>query len=254
MYGRGHQQSGGIGIGPPMTPPIIKQLLIANLVVFVGQYLLAPLNQLGPIVPAEFWEKGYLWQPFTYMWLHDPRGIGHIAMNMFSLWMFGSSLALAWGPKRFFRFYLLCGVGAGLFIATYPYFVLPMNPIGIYLQTLGASGAVYGVLLAYSLTWPDRQIALIFPPVAFRAIWLIPGLFAMTLLFSGGQNISHIGHLGGVVIAWIYLRRQGHAGAMFSISSLKHRWKRYRMRQKLRAVRYEEFEKRREEQERRKFH
>jgi membrane associated rhomboid family serine protease len=241
-------------IGPPMTPPIIKQLLIANAVVFLAQFLMPVLNLYAPVVPSDFWERGHLWQPFTYMWMHDPGGLGHIAMNMFSLWMFGSSLALAWGPKRFLRFYLICGIGAGLFIATYPYFVLPMNPIGIHMRTLGASGAVYGVLLAYSLTWPDRQIALLFPPISFKAIWLIPGLFAMSLLFSGGQNISHIGHLGGVVVAWFYMRRQGHTGSFFSLSALKLRWRRYRMRQKLQAVRYEEFEKKREEQERRKYH
>ena len=109
------------------------------------------------------------------------------------------------------------------------------------------------MLLAYSLTWPDRTIMLIFPPVAFRAIWLIPGLLFMSMLFGGGRNISHIGHLGGVVVAWIYMRRTGHTGAMFSLSQLKYRWKRYRMRQKLRAVPYEEFEEQRRKNER-KYH
>jgi len=250
VYGRGQQQ---MSFGPPMTPPIIKQLLIANLAVFIAQHFFAPLNEFGTIVPAEFWEQGYLWQPFTYMWMHSPSGIAHIALNMFALWMFGTPLAMAWGPKRFLRFYLVCGVGAGMFIATYPYFMVPFDPTGIYAHTLGASGAIYGVLLAYSLTWPDRTIALIFPPIAFRAIWLIPGLFVMSMLFSGGRSISHIGHLGGVVVAWIYLSSSGHAGPI-SFSQIKHRWKRYRMRQKLRAVRYEEFERQRERDERRKFH
>jgi membrane associated rhomboid family serine protease len=237
--------------GPPMTPPIVKQLLIANLAVFIAQRLVVEINQYGVIVPQEFWERGYLWQPITYMWMH--AGLGHIAMNMFALWMFGTPLAMAWGPKRFLRFYLVCGVGAGIFIATYPYFMLPFEPNGIYDHTIGASGAVYGVLLAYSLTWPERTIALIFPPIAFRAIWLIPGLFLFSVMFSGGQNISHIGHLGGVVVAWIYMHRSGHAGAL-SFGQLRHKWKRYRMRQKLRAVRYEEFERKREQDERRKFH
>ncbi|MGE4606562.1 MAG: rhomboid family intramembrane serine protease [Myxococcota bacterium] len=237
--------------GPPMTPPIVKQLLIANLAVFIAQRLVVEINQYGVIVPQEFWERGYLWQPITYMWMH--AGLGHIAMNMFALWMFGTPLAMAWGPKRFLRFYLICGVGAGIFIATYPYFMLPFEPNGIYDHTIGASGAVYVVLLAYSLTWPERTIALIFPPIAFRAIWLIPGLFLFSVMFSGGQNISHIGHLGGVVVAWIYMHRSGHAGAL-SFGQLRHKWKRYRMRQKLRAVRYEEFERKREQDERRKFH
>jgi membrane associated rhomboid family serine protease len=110
---------------------------------------------------------------------------------------------------------------------------------------VGASGAIYGVLLAYSLTWPDRVIALIFPPIAFRAIWLIPGLFVLTVFFGGG-GISHIGHLGGVLMGWLYLRRKGEAGGRtLSLEHLKYRWKRYRMRRKLRAVHYQESEERR---------
>jgi membrane associated rhomboid family serine protease len=242
-------------IGPPITPPIIKQLMIANAVIFLFQQAVAEATLYGSVIPAGFWQLGYIWQPFTYMWLH--AGFGHIAMNMFMLWMFGSQLALAWGPKRFLRFYLICGVGAGLIIATYPYLMMSVNPGGLLSRTLGASGAVYGVLLGYSLTWPDRTIMLIFPPVAFRAIWLIPGLFFMSMMFPSGQNISHIGHLGGVIVAWIYLRRMGHAHALFTLSHLKSRWKRYRMRKKLREVRYEEFEARRSDRENnddRKYH
>ncbi len=238
-------------IGPPITPPIIKQIMIANAVVFLLQQVVPETTLYGSVIPVGFWQLGYLWQPFTYMWLH--AGLGHIAMNMFMLWMFGSQLAMAWGPKRFLRFYLICGVGAGLLIASYPYLIQG----GLTTRTLGASGAVYGVLLGYSLTWPDRTIMLIFPPVAFRAIWLIPGLFLMSMIGQSGQNISHIGHLGGVIVGWIYLRRQGHANAIFTLGHLKSRWKRYRMRKKLRAVRYEEFEARRRDQEKnddRRYH
>jgi membrane associated rhomboid family serine protease len=240
-------------IGPPITPPVIKQIMIANAVVFLAQQFAPETTLYGSIIPAGFWQLGYLWQPFTYMWLH--ASFGHIAMNMFMLWMFGSQLALAWGPKRFLRFYLICGVGAGLIIATYPYLMMTVHPGGLMSHTLGASGAVYGVLLGYSLTWPDRTIMLIFPPVSFRAIWLIPGLFLMSMMFQSGQNISHIGHLGGVIVGWIYLRRKGHTGALFTLSHLKSRWKRYKMRKKLRAVRYEEFEARRRNKDNdRRFH
>jgi membrane associated rhomboid family serine protease len=123
------------------------------------------------------------------------------------------------------------------------------------IPTVGASGAIYGVILAYSLTWPERTIMLIFPPVAFKAIWLIPALFFMTLLFGGG-NVSHVGHLGGVVVGWAYLRWQGDARASkISWEQVKLRWRRYRMRRKLRAVQYEDWEqKRREQEQRRRFH
>jgi membrane associated rhomboid family serine protease len=253
VYGRGQQP--GMRIGPPITPPVIKQIMIANAVVFLIQQVVPMTTYYASVIPFRFWQEGYLWQPLTYMWLH--AGFGHIAMNMFMLWMFGSQLAMAWGPKRFLRFYLICGVGAGLIIATYPYLMIGVHPEAILWPTLGASGAVYGVLLGYSLTWPDRTIMLIFPPVAFRAIWLIPGLFVMSMMFSGGQNISHIGHLGGVIVGWIYLRRKGHANAIFTLGNLKSRWKRHQMRKKLRAVQCEEFEARRRDREKnndRKFH
>jgi len=227
-------------IGPPVTPPVIKKIMIANAVVFLAQQVSNEVIFYGSVIPKAFWQLGYLWQPFTYMWLH--ADFWHIAMNMFMLWMFGSQVAMAWGPKRFLRFYLICGVGAGLIIATYPYLMIGVRPEAILWPTLGASGAVFGVLLAYSLTWPDRTIMLIFPPVAFRAIWLIPGLFLMTMLASGGRNISHIGHLGGVIVGWFYLRRMGHANAIFTLGHLRSRWKRYQMLKKLPAVRYEAFE------------
>ena len=82
---------------------------------------------------------------------------------------------------------------------------------------------------------------LIFPPVAFRAIWLIPALFFMTIIFVGpGSNVSHVGHLGGVVVAWLYMRRQGQGTDLFNLGRLKYRWRRYRMRQKLRAISYDD--------------
>ncbi len=243
-----------MGFGPPLTPPIVKQLLITIACVFLAQNLIGPLGALFPVRPIDVWQHGYLWQPFTYMWLHG--GLGHIAMNCFTLWMFGSPLAMAWGPKRFLRFYLVCGVGAGVLIATVPFLfyglgIAPAYSLGI--ETVGASGAIYGVILGYSLTWPDRTIMLIFPPVAFRAIWLIPALFFMTVALDRSGNVSHVGHLSGVVVGWLYLRSTGDAGSLVSLAQLKHRWRRYRMRQKLRAVQYEDFEAKRREQDRR-FH
>ncbi len=253
MYGRGYQ-SPGMGFGPPVTPPVIKQLLIANAVLFVLSRLSENLAVLGALIPKAFWNMGYLWQPFTYMWLH--ANLLHLAMNMFVLWMFGSQLALVWGARRFLRYYLICGVGAGLFIATVPYFAVATggNPVSLLAPTVGASGAVYAVVLAYSLTWPDRTIMLIFPPVAFRAIWIIPVMFFMTWTMDGGNNISHTGHLGGVVVGWLYLRRRGEAGRLFSFRQLKNRWHRYRMRQKLRAVRYEEMSSRRRRDDDHTYH
>jgi membrane associated rhomboid family serine protease len=252
LHGRGFQ-GGGMGFGPPLTPPIVKQLLIANGIIFVVQLAAPAFTDLFGVVPLLFWQQGFLWQPFTYMWLHSTHHLLHILMNLFVLWMFGSQLAMAWGPKRFLRFYLICGIGAGFFIATMPYLSVWLgisSPLTLGITTVGASGAIYGVLLAYSLTWPDRTIMLIFPPVAFRAIWLIPLLFFMTFFFGGG-NVSHVGHLGGVVVGWLYLRRSGDAHSLLSLEQIKYRWRRYRMRQRLRSIQYEEWEKRRRDNDHR---
>jgi len=244
VYGRGS----GMSFGPAETPQIIKNVMIANGVVFIAQWASPVVNQYGVVSPWAVWHDFELWRPFTYMWMHTPRSIFHILFNMFALWMFGSQLVLVWGEQRFFRYYMVCGVGAGVLIASYPFVPVLLGSSSIsgafLLPTLGASGAVMGVVLAYGFTWPDRTIMLIFPPVAFRAIWLIPGLFLMTAIFNPSPNISHTGHLGGVLMGWLYMRRRGHGGGVLSLGQLRNRWRRYRMRQRLRAVRYEDHSRR----------
>jgi membrane associated rhomboid family serine protease len=235
-FGRGNQTS----FGPPVTPQVIKSLLIANGLVFVAYSLTGGLGgvvgQLGTVSPVTVWMHFELWRPFTYMWLH--AGVMHLAFNMLALWMFGSQLALAWGEQRFLKYYLTCGVGAGLLIAS-----VPMVPaiagwpmaMNLNIPTLGASGAVMGVLLAFSFTWPDRVIHLIFPPIPLKSIWLIP-LLLFFELFGGPANVSHLGHLGGVVVGWIYLVQEGKTPGAPTAKNLKLRYQRHTMRKKLRSV------------------
>jgi len=252
--------------GPPETPEIIKQLMIANAVVF-GLQLISPpsFSDLAAVRPSAVWGEGYFWQPFTYMWLHG--GFMHIAMNCFALWMFGSELAMVWGKERFLRFYLMCGIGSGFVIATWPFVLLfaGVDVDGLDTHTLGASGAIYGVVLGYSLMWPDRRIALIFPPISFRAIWLIPGLLVMTIAMSGPEGgISHIGHLGGVLVGWLYLRQNGLTSGSdssqasrtvgFKSNVLQRRLRRWRMRKKLRAVPPEKTEQRPKDRDHKGLH
>ena len=244
MNGRGSQMS----FGPPVTPQIIKNLMIANVVVFLGQFFAEPVRMYGTVTPEDTWIGLQLWRPFTYMWLHGSPM--HLAFNMLALWMFGSTLALYWGQERFLRYYLTCGVGAGFLIAT-----IPMLPVlagwgslfgPTWIPTLGASGAVMGVLLAFSFTWPDRTIQLLFPPMPLKAIWLIPLLFFFELF--GPANVSHVGHLGGVLVGWVYLVREGRTPGAPNFRTLTLRYQRYAMRKKLRAVHDEA---RREREERR---
>ncbi|MCP4038444.1 MAG: rhomboid family intramembrane serine protease [bacterium] len=255
MYGRGNQT----GFGPPVTPNIIKNLMIANGVVFIAQHLTGGLvSKLGVVSPAQVWLHFELWRPFTYMWLHSTTSPFHIIFNMFALWMFGSQMALHWGEQRFIRFYLACGVGAGLLIATVPFFPVVMGwsemSYELAIPTLGASGAVMGCLLAYSLTWPNRTIQLIFPPIPLKAIWLIPLIFFMEFS-SGQQGVSHVGHLGGVVVGYFYLLHEGRTPGVPTIQNLKLRWRRYQMRRKLRSVHEEERrERKRRDDNDRTFH
>jgi membrane associated rhomboid family serine protease len=234
LYGRGQQYQ--VRFGPPHTPDVIKTLLLANVAVFILQHLISSFTALFAATPELFW-RGALWQPFTYMWLHAPGGLMHIGFNMLSLWMFGSPMAAAWGPRRFVRFYLTCGVGAGLLIVTLP--ALPMlfgrSPFETYgFPTLGASGAIMGVLLAYSLTWPDRTIMLLFPPIPMKAIYFIPFLLVVDYL---NPSVSHLGHLGGALVGWVLFRRQNRQPLLPSRDQILLRWRRYRMRRQLREVR-----------------
>jgi len=238
VYGRGQQT---VGFGPPQTPDIIKTLILVNVGVFIVQMLVGTrMIQLFAVTPAMVWEGGFIWQPFTYMWLHSPGSLLHILFNMFALWMFGSPVASFWGEKRFLRYYLLSGLGAGLIIAAWPGLLLlfGFSEQSYLIPTLGASGAVFAVLLAYALTWPDRTIMLLFPPIPIKAIWFIPIILGIELL-AGRGNVSSVGHLGGVVAGWILLRRMGVAQG-FGLKQLRHRYRRWRMRRNLRAVRRED--------------
>ncbi len=239
--------SGGFGGGGgfPALSPMVKKLMIANGVFWVLQLLMlgtgVPFTEIGSISVAGVF-RGMIWQPFTYMWLHDIHGPMHLLFNMFALYMFGGSLEAVWGAKRFLRFYLICGVGAG-------FIIMAGNLLSgaHYVTTLGASGAIYGLLTAFSLTWPDRTIMLLFPPIPIKAIWFIPVLFVMQLAMGGGGNVSHVGHLGGVIVAAIVMRSE--VKGYFGFSKLRYRWHRYRMRNRLKAVRRDEWERRKNQKD-----
>ena len=155
------------------------------------------------------------------------------------------------------------GPGALALIAAYLLSMIGIaSPVADFgATTLGASGAVMGVLLAYSFTWPDRTIMLIFPPIPIKAIWLIPLLFLMEWMSAstGTSNVSHTGHLAGVLIGWIYLVNEGRTPGAPTLQGLLLKWRRYRMRQKIRAVHREDARDREswrddDDDDRRRFH
>jgi len=195
--------------GPNKMGVGVRQLLIANVVVFMlsqimGMDILASWFGLNP---HDVIFGFRIWQPFTYLFLHG--GFWHIAMNMLMLWMFGSELETIWGRKEFLRFYVVTGAGAGVF-SLVPYFI---GVLGGYRGTIpsiiGASGAVYAILLAYAFTYPDRKVLLyMLVPIKVKYLMLIMG-FITFVSVGNGDGISHITHLGGLVVGWFYLKRNG---------------------------------------------
>ena len=194
------------------VPPMIKWLLIANGIGFlaeiyafepvVANFALWPLG--GPAQAPSF----QIWQLLSYGFLHG--GFGHLFFNMFGLWMFGRILEQVWGQKRFLIYFLTCVVGAGIVqLLT----LLVMDPQSIY-PTLGASGGVFGVLLAFGMLFPNARVMLLIPPIPMTAKWLVIGYGAIELFFgvTGTQaGVAHFAHLGGMAFGFgliLYWRNQ----------------------------------------------
>jgi len=215
--------------GGPATPSV-KVLLIATAatfflqaitVTFFGFYLEPWLG----LVPYSITHRFFLWQPVTYLFLHG--GFFHLAFNLLVLWMFGCELERVWGSRFFLRYFFVCGIGAGLFVT-----LLTASSL---VPTIGASGALYGVLLAYGLLFPDRQIYLWFVlPIRAKHFVLFIGAVAFySTLTLPGSGISHLAHLSGFIIGYFYLRGWGHFRRL-------HRryleWKLKRLKKKFRVI------------------
>ncbi len=186
----------GVGFGPGRPSPFIKVMIIANVVIFIIQKVYPELTYHLGMTPARFFSEfpNLLYQPLTYMFLHG--SIGHIFFNMFALWMFGTEIESSWGSKSFARFYFLAGL-AGAFLTLAVNSSQP-HPI------IGASAAIYGILVAYWIMFPNRYLYIYFLfPVKVK--WAIPGMMLLGFLFSAG-NIAHVAHLGGAVLGFLYLK------------------------------------------------
>ena len=186
---------------PDNFPPIVKNLMIINVLVFVAQmifdkqYDLTMRLAMWP-VDSPFFRP---YQIVTHMFSHG--SIGHIFFNMFSLWMFGKILENVWGGKRFLLFYLICGIGAAALHLAVEYFMGGIAP------AVGASGAVMGVLVGFAYLFPNTELFILFIPFPIKAKWAAIGYVAIDL-FSGvasfsGDNIAHFAHLGGALTGFI---------------------------------------------------
>jgi membrane associated rhomboid family serine protease len=186
------------GMGDMLTPGV-RALLLANAVGYLLQtFFDAQMVYLFGLRPADFWAEHAIWQPVTYMFLHG--GLMHLAFNMLALWMFGSALESFWGTRFFVRYYFITGVGAGLCNAL----ITPGSEASI----IGASGAVYGLLAAYGILFPNNIIyAWLFVPIRAKYMVLIFGAVEFVASLRPDLSpIAHLVHLGGMIIGVIYLR------------------------------------------------
>ena len=221
-------------LGPGRMSPVVKWLIIANVAMFVLTILTGRLLEPLSLVPHDVVERGWIWQLATYMFLHG--GTFHILFNMLSLWMFGTDLELSWGSRFFARYYAVTGIGAGIITVLVSLLPFGFSTAMYYGSVVGASGAIFGLLLAYGLHFPDRPIYLYFlfqiPAKYFVMIVGAVSLFAS--LESSGTNVAHFTHLGGLAVGFLYLK--SNRLARFSpIAEIKYRylkWKIGRMRRK----------------------
>jgi len=228
---------------------VVKRLLIVNVILFIGTYFVPALMDYLPMYYFEN-PSFQFWQPLTHMFMH--ANVWHILFNMFALYSFGSVLEQIWGGKRFFVFYILCGLGAALLHSAVNYwqvhdvvntlvlngfksqdvfellsksmidnrwqqFVSPekIQTLGSsYLSvTLGASGAIYGLLVAFAFMFPNAGLGLLFIPVPIKAKYFVPVLLAYDLisgisgssLFSSGGGIAHFAHIGGAIVGFLLM-------------------------------------------------
>jgi len=196
----GPPAGGQFRFGPGTIGPVVKYLIIANAAVFLIQQVVSPkiilFFGLTPMkIFSDFPNNMYLlFQTFSYMFLH--HGFIHILFNMFALWMFGTEIELTWGSRPFLKYYLLCGFG-GAFLSL-------ITSYNANVVIIGASGAIFGVLGAYWLMFPDRIILLFFI-LPMKVRWAIP-LFGILTFLAGDPGTAHMAHLGGALTGLIYLK------------------------------------------------
>ncbi len=213
-------------------PPGVKWLIIVNVVVYlidlfgsllIDRPLLLSLNLMPWAVV-----RGEVWRVVTYMFLHSTGSPTHILFNMLALWMFGSSIEQTWGTRRFLQYYFICGVGAGVCVVIAN--LIFGNP---YQMVIGASGAIYGLLLAFGMLFPETEILVMFLfPMKAKYMVMIFGAIAFISSFQTSGTVSNLAHLGGMLVGYIYIRSQFAArrytpAPQFSPAGW---WKEYKLR------------------------
>jgi membrane associated rhomboid family serine protease len=185
----------------------------------------------GPFIPLKLIPAMVmhlaLWQLVTYLFLHSLSSFSHILFNMLTLWMFGAPIEETWGTKRFLQYYFICGIGAGICVV-----IVDMLTGNQYQATIGASGAIYGLLLAFGMLFPNQTVLMSFLfPIKAKYMVMIFGAIAFLSSFQGGSTVSNLAHLGGMIFGFAYMKSQfGTRIAATSFNfDFQQRWKEYKL-------------------------
>jgi membrane associated rhomboid family serine protease len=211
-------------MGPGPISLAVKALVAVNVVAYLLSLIVpAMIERLG-LIPAAVVEDLTIWQPLTYMFMHG--GLGHLLFNMLALWMFGTELERTWGTRFFLRYYLVTGIGAAVVTILWTLSPLPYADNLYRSVVVGASGAIYGLLLAYGMYFPSRTIYLylLFPIQARYFVILVGAIAFISSIGASGGGVAHVAHLGGLLVGYLYLK-----GRRGPLDEIKYRWLRWRL-------------------------
>ena len=218
-YPSPYASSFSFGPGPISTA--LKALIGVTVAIFVAQLVFPILTDVLGLHPVLVLRYLWIWQLGTYMFLHG--GLFHILFNMLALWMFGTELERIWGTRYFLKFYLVTGVGAGALTVLFSLLPFGFAQQVHYSNVIGASGAIYGLLLAYAMYFPDRPIYMYFVfPIPAKIFVAIMGAIAFLSSLGDSGGVANATHLGGLIVAYLFLK----SGRVHPLSELKYRyWK-----------------------------
>ncbi len=233
-YNRGPSYSGWFPLG-------VKWLLISNIGIFLLTFFAARVgsnfaSEWFGLVPYRVIPRLEIWRVFTYLFLHDPSSFGHILFNMLALWMFGKDIESAWGTRRFLKFYFLCGLAAAVCVIVLNYLFGNAHS-----NTIGASGAIFGLLVAFGIMYPDVTVLFSFLfPIKAKYFVMIIGAITFLSSFQANTGVSNFAHLGGMVFGFVYLKagwgasssRLSRPGPASSLRARYRQWKVERAKRK----------------------
>lgn len=229
---------------PPFTRAVtwligINTGVYLLMVIFGRSSIVAYISEYCALVPSDVVRHGFLWQLVTYSFIHDTHGISHWLWNMIGLWMFGSAFENAWGTRRFLELYFIGVIGAAITTIALSFAHILGNPGQ---GTIGASGGIFAILIAYGILFAESEIMMIPFPVMIKAKYFVGILIVITLVLaiSGGGQVAYVAHLGGLLFGWLYVRRGPKAALVnanfseryYGMRNSYYRWKRRRAARK----------------------